>query len=144
MRSLHQQKGDFLIEAMIGTLITALVSLGTLAITSRVMLTQEEMSRQETIVTLVREQLYGRNSYDAAKDLCKNDQTRTDATEKFSKLDRGNVTYKVECPDTLKETYSLNGKALPAVTLPIVYVTVEVPAHKKSSTKYTYALGVKK
>ena len=61
MYSLKQQTGDFLIEAMIGTLITALVSLGTLAITSRVLLTQEEMSRQEVVVTTLREQLYNRD-----------------------------------------------------------------------------------
>lgn len=143
MRSLHQQKGDFLIEAMIGTLITALVSLGTLAITSRVMLTQEEMSRQETIVTLVREQLYGQNRNDAAKNMCSSDAAKTTAKQKFSVLNRGEVAYTFTCPAKVVEKYSLNGKPLTEVELPLVYVSVEVPVPGKTE-KYEYSLGVEK
>lgn len=67
MCNLKHQTGDFLIEAMVGTLITALVSLGTLAITTRVMVTQEEMVRQETVVTSLRERLYNPAAKCAAK-----------------------------------------------------------------------------
>jgi hypothetical protein len=143
MRSLHQQKGDFLIEAMIGTLITALVSLGTLAITSHVLLTQEEMTRQETIVTLAREQLYGQNRNDAAKNLCSSEAAKTSAAQKFSVLKRGNVAYTVSCPEKVTEKYSLNGKPLTEVELPLVYVSVKVPVPGKKEN-YEYSLGVEK
>lgn len=67
MNSFKYQTGDFLIEAMVGTLITALVSLGTLAITTHVMVTQEEMVRQEIVVTSLRERLYTPQAKCAAK-----------------------------------------------------------------------------
>ncbi|RYD86298.1 MAG: hypothetical protein EOP50_22625, partial [Sphingobacteriales bacterium] len=70
MNSLKYQTGDFLIEAMVGTMLTALVSLGTLAISSRVMLTQEEMVRQETIVTSLREKLHNHDPSSAATNQC--------------------------------------------------------------------------
>ncbi|HMW49041.1 MAG TPA: hypothetical protein PK011_10825 [Marinagarivorans sp.] len=80
MYSLKQQSGDFLIEAMIGTLITALVSLGTLAITSRVMLTQEEMVRQEFVVATLREELYTRDPFSAATVRCNNPNNNNKVT----------------------------------------------------------------
>jgi hypothetical protein len=80
MYSLKQQTGDFLVEAMIGTLITALVSLGTLEITSRVMLTQEEMVRQEFVVAALREQLYNRDPFSAAKLRCNNPNNNNKVT----------------------------------------------------------------
>lgn len=144
MRSLKHQTGDFLIEAMIGTLITAIVSLGTLAITTRVMLTQEEMIRQETIVTLLREQLYGQNANVAAKNLCSSEQAKAEATNKFTRLKRGEVTFTVNCPEKVMEAYSLNDKPLPPVKLPIVYLTVDVPGADKSADTFKYALGIEK
>lgn len=83
MYSLKQQTGDFLIEAMIGTLITALVSLGTLAITSRVLLTQEEMVRQEFVVATLREQLYTIPPYAAAKLRCINPDVKVTAERRL-------------------------------------------------------------
>ncbi|RYZ83455.1 MAG: hypothetical protein EOO68_32950 [Moraxellaceae bacterium] len=141
MYSLKHQTGDFLIEAMIGTLITALVSLGTLKITSHVMLTQGEMVRQETIVTVLREQLYTHDPNEPTKNQCTNG-TQAAAKNKFTHL--GNVTFTPSCP-VVNETYSLNGKALAPVALPVVYVSVKVPVASNPSRtdQYEYALGVK-
>ncbi|HEY6529336.1 MAG TPA: hypothetical protein VIZ65_11630 [Cellvibrionaceae bacterium] len=140
MHNLKHQTGDFLIEAMIGTLITALVSLGTLKITSHVMLTQEEMVRQETIVTVLREQLYTHNPNDPVKNQCVGG-AKADAESKLAHLNRGSVTYTSECL-ALSETYSLDGKALAPVALPVVYVSIKVPVASDPNGVDEYALGV--
>lgn len=130
MYSLKRQSGDFLIEAMVGTMITALVSLGMLAISSRVMLTQEEMGRQEAIVTTLREELHSHNPNETALDQCK----LADANRKFTLPDKTELTYKVNCP-TRSVEYKFGGKTY-TLSLPMADMSVT-----NESTKATYTLG---
>jgi hypothetical protein len=129
MNSLKYQTGDFLIEAMVGTMLTALVSLGTLAISSRVMLTQEEMVRQETIVTSLREKLHNHDPSSAATNQC----TAAEAARTLT-LPQGQLSYTVNCP-VRQVNYSIGGKTY-VVTLPIADMSVTNPA-----TSATYTLG---
>lgn len=142
MYSLKQQTGDFLIEAMIGTLITALVSLGTLAITSRVLLTQEEMSRQEVVVTTLREQLYNRDPFVAATPRC---QTGNDVETqgRINVKERGQTVSvdAVERCSSVSETYVHPITATPyAINFEAVNLSIKVPAGRGTDT-LDYALG---
>jgi hypothetical protein len=130
MNTFKRQKGDFLIEAMVGTMITALVSLGMLAISSRVMLTQEEMGRQEAIVTSLRERLQSHNPNDAATDQCK----LAEAKRSLTLPDKTALTYVVNCPSRTVD-YKIGGKTY-TVNLPMADMTVT-----NSATKATYTLG---
>lgn len=133
MRSINQQKGDFLIEAMIGTLITALVSLGTLAITSHVMLTQEDMARQEAIVIGLREHLY------SPKASCVPVGGEfVPATGKIN-LPGGTKDVSSQCA-AHNEIYSINGKNYP-VELNIVASSLTIVGPK--SEEIEYGLGFK-
>lgn len=130
MYTLKRQQGDFLIEAMVGTMITALVSLGMLAISSRVMLTQEEMGRQEAIVTNLREQLHNHNPNVATSNQC----TLSDDKRKFTLPDKTALTYSVNCPARSVQ-YSIGGQTY-TLSLPIADMTVT-----NGSTNATYTLG---
>jgi Tfp pilus assembly protein PilV len=119
--NLKYQTGDFLIEAMIGILITALVSLGMLFISSRVLQTQEEMVRQETIVAVLGEKL--RNHY---LDNPAFNQCAAGANHTFELPSRGQVTYQVRNCTPRTVNYSLGGQTY-TVNLPLIDMTVDVP-----------------
>lgn len=133
MNIFTRQRGDFLIEAMVGALIVAIVSLGTLAISTRVLSTQEEMVRQETIVTTLRERLYNHHPSTAALNQC----AASESERKFSLPNRGEVTYKVTCA-VKAVTYAV-GAVNYQLTLPLSDLSVDVPIN--SSEKATYTLG---
>lgn|GEM_PF-5043861 len=143
MYSLKQQTGDFLIEAMIGTLITALVSLGTLAITSRVLLTQEEMSRQELVVTTLREELYNRDPFAVGAVRCQlagsdaETQGRIDVRERKQTI---SASFTEKCSPLL-ETYAHPITATPYIRyLEGVNRSIKVPVGTGNETA-EYVLG---
>jgi len=130
MYNLKRQTGDFLIEAMVGTMITALVSLGMLAISSRVMLTQGEMGRQEAIVTTLREQLHNHDPNTPAANQC----ALAADQRKFTLPDKTNLTYSVNCPNRTVQ-YSIGGKTY-TLSLPMADMSVT-----NDATNATYTLG---
>jgi Tfp pilus assembly protein PilV len=131
MNSLHRQRGDFLIEAMIGILITAIVSLGMLAISSRVMLTQEEMVRQETIVAVLGDKLRSQRT---------NQCTATAADRTFALPNRGQVVYSLPHCTATQVNYVLGGKTY-TVNLPLIDMTVDVPIKPGIAATYTLGAG---
>ncbi len=141
MYSLKQQTGDFLVEAMIGTLITALVSLGTLAITSRLMLTQEEMVRQEFVVAALREQLYNRDPFAGATVRCP--AANAVASERSLVIRKRGQDITTEATETctpLTEQYLHPVTQTPYVArIQAVNLSIEVPTAKDP---LDYAMGV--
>lgn len=135
MKIFIRQRGDFLIEAMVGALIVAIVSLGTLAISTRVMLTQEEMVRQETIVTTLRERLYTHDPSTAALDRCK----AAESARKFDLPNKGQVTYTVNCP--VREVNYVVGGTNYRLTLPLNDMSVNVPINRSETAVYTLGGG---
>jgi Tfp pilus assembly protein PilV len=135
MKTITHQRGDFLIEAMVGALIVAIVSLGTLAISSRVLMTQEEMVRQETIVTTLRERLHNHDPSTAATNQC----TAAESARKFSLPNRGQVTYTVNCP-VRQVNYVVGGKVY-VLTLPLADMSVGVPLNRSENLIYTLGKG---
>lgn len=135
MNNPSYQRGDFLIEAMVGALIVALVSLGTLAISTRVMLTQEEMVRQETIVTTLRERLHNNDPSTAASNQC----AVPAAARTFRLPNRGTVTYTVNCP-VRQVNYVVGGKVY-VLTLPLADMSVDVPVNATDTAVYSLGAG---
>ena len=142
MYSLKHQTGDFLVEAMIGALITALMSLGTLIITSRVLFSQEEMLRQETLVTEFRQLLYNHNPSDNTTIQCPGASGGGSNKKDFELKNRGKVSITASCP-VQTETYRINGTDRAPVSLPLVQLSVKVPVPGEKDASVEYALGVK-
>jgi Tfp pilus assembly protein PilV len=136
MKSLKFQRGDFLIEAMVGALIVALVSLGTLAISTRVMLTQEEMVRQETIVTTLREKLHNNDKSSAANNPC----AANPADRTFNLPNRGQVSYTVHNCAARQVSYIVGGKTY-VLTLPLADMSVNVPVNATDTAEYSLGEG---
>lgn len=136
MTSLKFQRGDFLIEAMVGALIVALVSLGTLAISSRVMLTQEEMVRQETIVTTLREKLHNNDNSSADFNQC----AASAANRTFKLPNKGDVKYEVKNCTAREVKYIVGGKTY-TLTLPMADLSVSVPVNATDTATYSLGAG---
>lgn len=68
-----RQRGDFLIESMIGLVLAAIIGLGVIQVTSRVSVSQHDMRMQEIAINQMRAALI-RNGM-GALDICKDDFT---------------------------------------------------------------------
>ena len=118
---------------MIGALLTVLISLGIIAISSRVMSTQEEMGLQETLVATLREKMYGHNLTSSS-----NQCTASAALRTLTLPNRGQVTYTVNHCTPRVINYTFNGQTY-TVNLPLIDIEVTVPL--KPNVNVRYALG---
>lgn len=68
--SLHKQRGDFLLESLIGMVLMAIIGLGIVYVTSKVNTSQADMRVQEIVVNNLRAALIrnGTGTYDVCSD----------------------------------------------------------------------------